>query len=335
MVWRFSKTAATNASADGTINFAEGQVPGSLNDSARALMARVAQYRDDISGALVTTGTGTAYAVSSNQIFDTLAHMDGAIMAFTPSVTNTGTITLNVDGLGTKPLRSAPGVELPAGTLIQGTPYIALYNATDSVFYLRGLFGNPYNIPLGSGVDYWLSTAPNSAFVFPYGQAISRTTYTTLFAAMGTTFGGGDGSSTFNIPDLRGRFPQVSDNMGGQSASRSVIGFNQAGGLQTATLSAANLPAHSHVGTTDGDSPDHGHNLNGGAPFTVGGTSASISISGGATTVPTSAVQISAATSGATVRHQHSFTTGNGPGSSTPFSILPPTLGCNYILRII
>jgi microcystin-dependent protein len=43
--------------------------------------------------------------------------------------------------------------------------------------------------------------------VFPYGQAISRTTYATLFAAMGTTFGAGDGSTTFNVPDLRGRFP--------------------------------------------------------------------------------------------------------------------------------
>src|SRR5258708_23397161 len=64
---------------------------------------------------------------------------------------------------------------------------------------------NPYNIPLGSGLPFFLSTAPNSSFVFPFGQAISRTTYATLFALMSTTYGTGDSSTTFNIPDVRGR----------------------------------------------------------------------------------------------------------------------------------
>jgi hypothetical protein len=41
---------------------------------------------------------------------------------------------------------------------------------------------NPYNAPLAAGMDYWAPTAPNSSFAFPVGQAISRTTYATLFA---------------------------------------------------------------------------------------------------------------------------------------------------------
>ena len=93
-----------------------------------------------------------------------------------------------------KPLRTAPNTELLAGTIIQGTPYVATYNNSDGAFYLQGFYGNPYNIPLGAGLDYWGPTTPNSSFVFPTGQAISRTTYAALFSLFGTTYGGGDGS---------------------------------------------------------------------------------------------------------------------------------------------
>jgi hypothetical protein len=179
------------------------------------MMAATAKYRDDIAGAIATTGTSTAYLVSSYQAFDTLAHLSGQMIAFTPHVTNAGTCTLNVDSLTAKPLRTAPNAELPAGTIIQGTPYLALYNNADGAFYLHGFYGTPYSIPLAGSIDYWATTAPNSAFVFPFGQAISRTTYATLFALIGTTYGTGDGSTTFNMPDLRGRVTACPDNMGG------------------------------------------------------------------------------------------------------------------------
>src|SRR5882672_4724954 len=130
-VWKWSKIASSNASADSTINWAEGQAPSSVNDSARAEMAAVAKWRDDISGTITTGGSSTAYTVASNSTYDTLANMNGAMIAFVPHATSGATVTLNVDGLGAKPLRSAPSVELPAGVLIQGTPYVATYvNAT-------------------------------------------------------------------------------------------------------------------------------------------------------------------------------------------------------------
>jgi microcystin-dependent protein len=98
-------------------------------------------------------------------------------------------------------------------------------------------------------LPYTGATAPNSAFVLPFGQAISRTTYATYFSLVGTTFGTGDGSSTFNIIDMRGRLPIGQDNMGGSAASRvttagsgidgTTIGAN--GGAQT--LTAANIPS--------------------------------------------------------------------------------------------
>jgi len=141
--YSWSQTASSNGSADDSVNYLEGQAPSSLNDSARAAMARLREWGNDISGAIVTSGTSAAYTVASNQVFDTLAHLNNQIVAFTPHTTNGAIVTLNVDGLGAKPLRTAPNTELLAGVLIQGTPYVAVYNNTDGAFYLRGFYGNP------------------------------------------------------------------------------------------------------------------------------------------------------------------------------------------------
>lgn len=67
----------------------------------------------------MTTGTSTAYAVNTYQVFQSLPQLSGQVIAFTPHTTNGATVTINVDGLGAKPLRSAPGIELPAGTIVQ------------------------------------------------------------------------------------------------------------------------------------------------------------------------------------------------------------------------
>src|SRR6201991_4845438 len=142
-LYKWSRTQGSNANGDSTINWAEGQAPSSINDSARAMMAATAKYRDDIAGAIVTGGTSTAYSVSSYEVFDTLAHLNGQMIAFTPHTTNGATVTLNVDSLGARPLRTAPNTELLAGTIIQGTPYVSVYNNSDGAFYLQGFYGSP------------------------------------------------------------------------------------------------------------------------------------------------------------------------------------------------
>jgi microcystin-dependent protein len=208
----------------------------------------------------VTGGTGVTYTVTSYQGFDSLANMNGKTIAFTPHTTNTQTQAfLNVDGLGAKTIRSATGVDIPAGTLIQGTPYTVTFNNLDGVFYLHGFYGNPYSIPLGATLDYWLPTSPNSAFVFPFGQPISRSTYATLFAAMGTTYGPGDGSTTFNLPDLRGRVVASPDNMGGGTDPNRLTGsptlalvrnsIGGTGGAAGVALSTSNLPPYTPSGS--------------------------------------------------------------------------------------
>ena len=84
------------------------------------------------------------------------------------------------------------------------------------------------SLPVGIVMPYAGSTAP-SGWALCYGQAISRTTYSTLYSIIGTQYGVGDGSSTFNLPDLRGRVAAGRDNMGGTAASRlsqGVLGGN-------------------------------------------------------------------------------------------------------------
>ena len=87
------------------------------------------------------------------------------------------------------------------------------------------------------------TVAPEN-YLFCDGSAVSRTTYATLFGVIGTTFGAGDGSSTFNLPDLSGRVPL---------GVSQVHALGTTGGSETVTLTKSELPAHVHV------VPQHGH----------------------------------------------------------------------------
>lgn len=328
-LYRWSQTASADATADSTINWAEGQSPSSVNDSARAMMAATAKYRDDIAGAIVSGGSPTAYTVSSYQVFDTLARMNGQMIAFTPHATNGATVTLNVDGLGAKPLRAQPGVELPAGSLILGTPYVATFNNSDAVWYLHNGAGiaNAYSIPLGAGLDYWGSTTPNSIFAFPIGQAISRTTYATLFAVFGTTYGTGDGSTTFNLPDKTGRVSAMKEALatrlttGGGGVDGGTSGA--VGGSQNGTILQANLPNVNFV-------------VAAGQTVSVS-TVSTLGAGGGA---GSTGIPINAANSITTINSTGTGTvtstgTAASGGSGTAFKTVQPTIVCNYILRII
>ncbi len=116
--------------------------------------------------------------------------------------------------------------------------------------------------PIGVVVPYAGSTAP-AGWLFCYGQNISRTTYSQLWDAVkvpnifvaGTfngPFGNGDGSTTFALPDLRGRVAAGKDNMGGTTANRlyymmsgQILG--SASGLEYHYLSTSEMPNHSHT----------------------------------------------------------------------------------------
>lgn len=115
------------------------------------------------------------------------------------------------------------------------------------------LFTTDDRIPSGVLIAYGAATAP-SGWLLCDGAAVSRTTYADLFAIIGTAFGTGDGSTTFNVPDCRGRYFLGKDDMGGTSANRVTAtqadNLGQGSGLETHVLTTAEMPAHSHtVGT--------------------------------------------------------------------------------------
>ena len=110
----------------------------------------------------------------------------------------------------------------------------------------------PDSTASGTVVPWGGSSAP-TGWLDCDGSAVSRSTYADLFTAIGTTYGVGDGSSTFNIPDIRGRTVCGKDNMGGTAANRltsaaTIDGttLGTAGGAETHTLSTSEMPSHSH-----------------------------------------------------------------------------------------
>jgi hypothetical protein len=152
-LYSWSQTAATNATADSTITFSEGQTPASLNDSCRAVMAVIAQARDDwagvttSNGVMTTGGDGSALTVVSNISIGALTNGWTVTFRISTGDSNTGTVTLNVDGTGAKQLRSVTGTALPAGYLMVGGIYTATYYQPLDQWILHGAYGRKVAIP--------------------------------------------------------------------------------------------------------------------------------------------------------------------------------------------
>ena len=123
---------------------------------------------------------------------------------------------------------------------------------------VRVLFGpREAVVPTGTLAATARSSAP-AGWLLCDGAALSRTTYAALFEAIGTAYGAGDGSTTFNVPDLRGRVPVGDDGAAGRLAANDARG--QSGGAETVALTEAQLPAHDHAYTIVGtNSTAHGH----------------------------------------------------------------------------
>ena len=179
------------------------------------------------------------------------------------SPTFTGTVTApELDLTGNTSLK------LPVGTTAQrptGATGDIRFNSTLSKVetYSGSVWESVGGVPAGSVTCFAHSSVP-SGWLECNGANVSRSTYATLFAAIGTTWGTGDGSSTFGLPDCRGEWVRGWDNSRGVDSGRSI-----------ATTQSDQNKSHTHsASVTD---PGHAHNLLYGAGA-FGGTS-------GATTV--------------------------------------------------
>lgn len=136
----------------------------------------------------------------------------------------------------------------PSGKTSEGLPFPLETDGVDPPRDIKALaeFLNkwepPGTLPIGSEAEWAGQNDPNAKWMVEDGRELSRTTYKALFEAISTTYGIGDGSTTFNIPDSRGR---VSVGAGkGAGLTNRLRGEKT--GEETHTLTIAEMPSHSH-----------------------------------------------------------------------------------------
>jgi microcystin-dependent protein len=152
------------------------------------------------------------------------------------------------------------------------------------------------------------------------GAAVSRTTYSDLFAAIGTIYGAGDGATTFNLPDLRGRVPVTADGSAGR-LNNSPDALGQSGGHEK-------LQSHSHGAGGLGlgpDTPNHAHNL---------GWHASTRHEGSGFDYPGVIAGGNTPTSGVTANHTHVISGNTASEGSGNGHNMQPYLVVNTIVKI-
>lgn len=144
-IYDWSVVAANNANSDTAINWAEGQAPSTVNNSARQLEARVAEYLADQGGALVAGGTANVITVTANSAFT--AYQNGLILALRIATDNTAATTLNANGIGAKSIRK-----------MVGSGEVALAGAelqADGIYLFR------YSTALNAAAGGWLLLNPS------------------------------------------------------------------------------------------------------------------------------------------------------------------------------
>jgi hypothetical protein len=130
-IYDWSKTPGANGNADAQINWQEQQTPGSVNNSARQTLARIAEFRDDVGGLTaggtvnVTGGVANAYTLTVNSGWTTFGA--GRLVSCRLHAAATGASTINVNATGNKPLLTCEGLQLPP--LPTGTMLLLLSDA--------------------------------------------------------------------------------------------------------------------------------------------------------------------------------------------------------------
>lgn len=197
-------------------------------------------------------------------------------------------------------------------------------------------------VPVGS-INAWSTNTAPTGWQLCDGTAVSRTTYAALFAVIGETYGAGDGSTTFNLPNLKGRAI-----VGRDSSQTEFDTLAETGGAKTVTLSSSEIPSHTHTITHDHGTHSHSASL---VIDSAGSHNHTLTVTSGGLTAAsgTAAVGItneSLNTTGTAGTHSHSstltiaastsitFTGNSGPtGGGGAHNNLQPYIVLNYIIK--
>lgn len=208
---------------------------------------------------------GSANAITATYSPAIASQPAGQGIRLKATATNTGSTTITVNGLSANTIKKntyAGLVSLSGGEIVSGGIYFLVFNGTNYEL-LNPTIGASSYLPTGMFFDHGAATPPAGALVRD-GSAVSRTTYANLFSIIGTTWGIGDGSTTFNLPDSR-RASTVGSGGSGTVELPNTVGSS--GGDET----SSDLINHTH-GFTASANDFYGSS---GAPATGPGTSGS------------------------------------------------------------
>ena len=220
---------------------------------------------------------------------------------------------------------AGPGASVNGGGS-QGNPYVV------SLAQTTGEGEEPAPVtaarPVGEIVMYAGATAPDATWMLCTGTAISRLVYADLFAAIGTAYGAGDGTTTFNLPNFTARFPQ------GVSSSPNQRGAT--GGVAAPVLTTAQMPAHTHsINHDHGDTASagaHDHSLD--RSTNTGSSNANIPQGTSANTAGSGRGAID--DDGAHVHDVPAYTGNSGSaGGTTALENRPPYVTVNFMIRVL
>lgn len=202
--------------------------------------------------------------------------------------------------------------------------------------YFSGGGGGGDGGPIASIIMYAGATDPNANWLVADGRELSRTTYSDLFAMIGTLYGDGDGSTTFNIPNMQGTVPTGRD-----TTDPDFDTLGEQGGSKTHTLTQAEMPSHNHSINHDHPSAttstigNHTHDPRALWVYQGGAGNAGLASNGGGQ--PLNLVGSDTLPAGS---HSHTVNlpnyTGNSGsrGSGNAHNIMQPYTVVNFIIRV-
>ena len=214
------------------------------DDHLRLIKSTIKNTFPNITGAISATDTELNVVRNASPVISTtLNNVDRMVI---------NDVDVGMKQVSLSDLKTYLTLNLPitSGMITDGT--IQSGDIGDGQVTASKLGADVVTVPAGIIMPFAGTTAP-TGYLLCFGQLISRTTYSGLFAAIGTTYGSGDGSTTFNLPDLRGRTIAGQDDMGGTSANRLTTPINgdtlgAAGGSESHTLTTNEMPSHTHTG---------------------------------------------------------------------------------------
>ncbi|AQX30966.1 phage tail protein [Bartonella schoenbuchensis] len=219
-IYDWSLTADTNAHSDDIINWAQGQPPSSVNNSARAMMQRIREYLADNGGTIeakfIVNSEGKTTSITLNTISPITEYKNDVFIRFRASDTNVGATTITVNRLSEKPvykMTDAGVISLEGGELQKDGIYELIYNnstltrSLDGWYLLNPTPKTPPQIeifPPGFIATFAMKALPNG-WLLCDGASYERVKYPRLFKAIGEHWGT-DSDTTFKVPDFRGMF---------------------------------------------------------------------------------------------------------------------------------